>query len=177
MKLRKPSSLVVNWVSSCLYFCLSASNAATYIFTTPNCTTTIISLQSCALNAEYQHFILRFIKMSLLISQMCPLENEMFLFVPKTLPIENIPFTGTYTWGRCRKELMVKDIPRLSFRLLPRNLIFWYFSFRLRKVCWQCSSLVRVFFSSFLSGFVIAEIRRACCDKRVRPQVRRKLWG
>ncbi len=27
-----------------------------------NCTTTIISLEPCALNAEYRHFILRFIK-------------------------------------------------------------------------------------------------------------------
>jgi hypothetical protein len=35
-----------------------------YIFTDPNCTTTIVSLEPCALNAEYQHFILRFIKMS-----------------------------------------------------------------------------------------------------------------
>jgi hypothetical protein len=66
MKLRKPSILVVNWVSSCLFFFLSASTAATDIFSAPNCTTTIISLEPCALNAEYQHFILRFIKMSLL---------------------------------------------------------------------------------------------------------------
>jgi len=41
--------LVVNWVSSCLSFFLSASTAAaTYIFTAPNCTTTIISLELCA---------------------------------------------------------------------------------------------------------------------------------
>jgi len=69
MKLRNPSILVVNWVSSCLSFLLSASTestAATYIFTAPICTTTIISLEPCALNAEYQHFILRFVKMSLL---------------------------------------------------------------------------------------------------------------
>ncbi len=46
-KLRKPSILVVNWVSSCLSFFLSASTAATYIFTAPNWTTTIISLTSC----------------------------------------------------------------------------------------------------------------------------------
>jgi hypothetical protein len=42
MKLRKPSILIVNRVSSCLSFFLSASTAATYIFTAPNCTTTII---------------------------------------------------------------------------------------------------------------------------------------
>ncbi len=59
MKLRKPSILVVNWVSSCLSFLLSASTAATYIFTAPICTTTIISLELCALNAEFKHFILR----------------------------------------------------------------------------------------------------------------------
>jgi hypothetical protein len=59
MKLRKPSILVVNWVSSCLSFSLSASTAAAYIFTAPNCITTIISLGPCALNAEFQHFILR----------------------------------------------------------------------------------------------------------------------
>jgi hypothetical protein len=58
MKLRKPSTLVINWVSSCLSFLHSASTAATYIFTAPNCTTTIISLEPCGLNAEFQHFIL-----------------------------------------------------------------------------------------------------------------------
>jgi hypothetical protein len=66
MKLRKPSILVVNWVLSFLSFFLSATAAATYSFIAPNCTTTIISLEPCALNAEYDHFILRFIKMSLL---------------------------------------------------------------------------------------------------------------
>jgi hypothetical protein len=49
-----------------LFFFLSASTAATYIFTAPTCTTTIISLEPCALNAEFQHFILRFNKISLL---------------------------------------------------------------------------------------------------------------
>jgi hypothetical protein len=58
--------LVVNWVSSCLSFILSASTATTFIFTVPNCTTIIISLEPCAVNAEFQHFILRFNKMSLL---------------------------------------------------------------------------------------------------------------
>ncbi len=47
-------------------FFLIASTAATYIFTAPNCTTTVIGLEPCALNAEYQHFVLRFIKMSFL---------------------------------------------------------------------------------------------------------------
>jgi hypothetical protein len=59
--------LVANWVSSCLSFFLSASAAAAYIFIVPTCTTTIISLEPCAyLNDEFQHFILRFNKMSLL---------------------------------------------------------------------------------------------------------------
>jgi hypothetical protein len=63
MKLRKPSILVVNRVSSCLSFFLSAPTAATYIFPARNCLTIVISLEPCALNAEFQHFILRFIKM------------------------------------------------------------------------------------------------------------------
>jgi hypothetical protein len=48
---------------------MSASIDATYIFTAPSCTTTIITLEPCALNAEFQHFILRFNKnfLSLLI--------------------------------------------------------------------------------------------------------------
>jgi hypothetical protein len=58
MTLRKPSILVVNWVSSCLSFFLCASSAATYIFTAPNCATTIIDLEPCALNAEFQYFVL-----------------------------------------------------------------------------------------------------------------------
>jgi hypothetical protein len=36
------------------------------IFTAPTCTTIIIPLKPCALNAEIQHFILRFNKISLL---------------------------------------------------------------------------------------------------------------
>jgi hypothetical protein len=55
------SILVVNWVSSCLSFFLSASTAstaATYTLATPTCTSTIISLESCALNTKFQHFIL-----------------------------------------------------------------------------------------------------------------------
>jgi hypothetical protein len=45
---------------------MSASTAATYIFTAPTCTTTIVTLEPCALNAEFQHFILRFNKKFLL---------------------------------------------------------------------------------------------------------------
>jgi len=57
---------MVNWVSSPLSFFLSTSTAATNIFTAPTCTTTIVTLKPRALNAEFQHFILRFNKISLL---------------------------------------------------------------------------------------------------------------
>jgi hypothetical protein len=46
---------------------VSASTAVTCIFTAPACTTTIITLEPCALNAEFQHFILRFNKISILL--------------------------------------------------------------------------------------------------------------
>jgi hypothetical protein len=46
----------------CLSFFLSASTADTYILTAPTCTIYLITLQPCALNAEFQHFILRFNK-------------------------------------------------------------------------------------------------------------------
>jgi len=36
----------------------NAANAATYIFTAPNCITNVISLEPRALNAEFEHFIL-----------------------------------------------------------------------------------------------------------------------
>jgi hypothetical protein len=41
--------VVVNRLS----FFLSTSTAATYIFTAPTCTTTIITLEPCALNTEF----------------------------------------------------------------------------------------------------------------------------
>jgi hypothetical protein len=44
----------------CLSFFLSASTAATKIFTAPTCTATIIPLELCALNAEIQHFVMSF---------------------------------------------------------------------------------------------------------------------
>jgi hypothetical protein len=55
-----PSILIVNCVSSCLSFFLRASTAATYTFTATTCTTAIISLDPCALNAEFQHFVLSY---------------------------------------------------------------------------------------------------------------------
>jgi hypothetical protein len=58
------SRTLVNWVSRCLSFFLSASIAATYIFTVPTRTTTIVTLELCALNAEFQHFILDSVKLS-----------------------------------------------------------------------------------------------------------------
>jgi hypothetical protein len=53
---------VVNSVSPCLSFFFSASTVAAYIFTAPTCKVTIISLEPCALNAYFQHFIPRFNK-------------------------------------------------------------------------------------------------------------------
>jgi hypothetical protein len=47
------SILIVHWVSAPVLFFLSASTAATYIFTTLTCTTTILSLEPCALDAEF----------------------------------------------------------------------------------------------------------------------------
>jgi hypothetical protein len=58
--------LVVFSVSPCLSFFLSASTSATYIFTAPTSTATIIPLQSCAWNAEFHYFILSFNEISLL---------------------------------------------------------------------------------------------------------------
>jgi hypothetical protein len=58
---------VVNLISSCLSFFLSASTAFIYIFIVPTYTTTIITLKPCALNVEFQHFILKFNKISLLL--------------------------------------------------------------------------------------------------------------
>jgi hypothetical protein len=56
----------LSFILSFLSFFLSASTAATYIFTaTTTCTTTIIMLEPCALNAEFQHFIPRFNKISI----------------------------------------------------------------------------------------------------------------
>jgi hypothetical protein len=42
-----------------------------YIFTASTCKATIISLQPCALNADFQHFIPRFNKISLLYGYPC----------------------------------------------------------------------------------------------------------
>jgi hypothetical protein len=52
VKPKKPSIFVINWVSSCLSFFLSAFTAATYIFTAPTCTTPIITLEHCAFHTE-----------------------------------------------------------------------------------------------------------------------------
>jgi hypothetical protein len=48
------------------FFFLSTSIVAAYISTTPKSRTTIITLEPCALNARFQHFILRLNKISLL---------------------------------------------------------------------------------------------------------------
>jgi predicted naringenin-chalcone synthase len=61
-----PQFFVVNWVSPCLSFFFGASTVAAYIFSAPTCNAIIISLEPCALNADFQHFISRFNKISLL---------------------------------------------------------------------------------------------------------------
>jgi hypothetical protein len=50
----RETQVVDNWVSTCLSFFLSASTAATYIFVAPTYTATIITLEPCALTAEFQ---------------------------------------------------------------------------------------------------------------------------
>jgi hypothetical protein len=55
----RETQVVDNWVSTCLSFFPSAFTAATYIFLAPTYTATIITLEPCPLNAEFQHFILR----------------------------------------------------------------------------------------------------------------------
>jgi hypothetical protein len=68
LKLVFPPILVVNWVSSCLSFFLERLHCLLHdIFNAPTWTTTIIILKPCALYAEFQHFILRFSKISLLL--------------------------------------------------------------------------------------------------------------
>jgi hypothetical protein len=56
----KPSIFVKNWVSAYLSFFLSASIITTYVFIAPTWITNIIIFEPCALNVEFQHFILRF---------------------------------------------------------------------------------------------------------------------
>ncbi len=60
---------MVNWVSFALSFFLERLHPLVlHIFSLllPVCTTIRITLEPCALNAEFQHFILRFNKISLL---------------------------------------------------------------------------------------------------------------
>jgi hypothetical protein len=57
---------VLNWVLPRLSFFCSASTVAAYIFIAPTCKATIISLEPCALNADFQYFIPRFNKIFLL---------------------------------------------------------------------------------------------------------------
>jgi len=56
----------LNFILSFVYpehpFILSALNAATYIFTGPTYSSTIITFNPFTLNAEFQHFIKRFNK-------------------------------------------------------------------------------------------------------------------
>jgi hypothetical protein len=60
----------------CFLFPERPSTAATYIFTAPTCTTTIITLEPCALNVEFQHLLPRFITISLLCGYQRERERE-----------------------------------------------------------------------------------------------------
>jgi hypothetical protein len=67
VKLRKPSIFVINSVSHCLSFNVRASTAeglhCYYVYIhCSTCTGTIIPLEPCELNAEFQHFIPDLIK-------------------------------------------------------------------------------------------------------------------
>ncbi len=63
-KFKNPLIIMINWISPCLSFFLSASNTATYIFIVGTCTSIIITLEPYALNAKFQHFIPIFNKIS-----------------------------------------------------------------------------------------------------------------
>jgi hypothetical protein len=62
--------LAVNWISSCFdpsfLFSWAPSLLLHIFFNAPTCTTTTITLEPCALNAEFQHVRPRFNKLSLL---------------------------------------------------------------------------------------------------------------
>jgi uncharacterized BrkB/YihY/UPF0761 family membrane protein len=56
----------LSFILSVFPFILSLFTAVTYVFVTPTCTITIIILDPSPLNSEFQHFILRLNKISLL---------------------------------------------------------------------------------------------------------------
>jgi hypothetical protein len=64
MRLKNTIKFCVKRISFNLYF-LKASTTTTYIYSAPICTIIIIDLGPCALNIKFQHFILRFNKISL----------------------------------------------------------------------------------------------------------------
>jgi hypothetical protein len=55
---------MINWVSPCLSFFLSASITTTYFFIVPTYTSIIITLEPYTLNVEFHHFIPKFYKIS-----------------------------------------------------------------------------------------------------------------
>jgi hypothetical protein len=76
---------------------LSANTIATYILSAHTSTTIIITLEPCALNAEFQHFILRF--------------NKNFVILRVSLKEEEIG-------GGSRKDVGVKEGVTLGITLL-----------------------------------------------------------
>jgi hypothetical protein len=54
-------------LSFILSFIFPVHLSTAYIFAVPTCTTTIITFQPCALNAKFQHFILKIFSLFLLV--------------------------------------------------------------------------------------------------------------
>jgi hypothetical protein len=93
---------VINWVSPCLSFFLSASTAATNIFIAPTCTNTIITLDpSYALNAKFQHFIPRF--------------NKIF-------SVYGYTFRGVWRWKEAQRQGDVRNNLSIYTYTSPKHL-------------------------------------------------------
>jgi hypothetical protein len=118
MKLKKLSILVVNWVSPCLSFFMSISTAVTCVFSVPNCTSTIINLELCAFNAEFQHFISRFNKMSWLCRYHWKTSNY------TTIILQNLEEVFKYSVNN------ISLVEKLSFAIC---LIQLYMSYAIKK--------------------------------------------
>jgi hypothetical protein len=86
----------------------------TYIFTSPTCTTTIISLGPCKLNAEFQHSIPRFNKISL---RWGPHSKER-MGVERT-PKSRVTLWRTLFWPPLGSNCQNMAIPE---KQIPRNL-------------------------------------------------------
>jgi len=114
-----------------LSFFLSTS---TYIFTAPTCTTTIIRLQPWKLNAEFQHFIPRFNKISL---QWGPHSKERM--GGERRPKNRVSLRRTLFWPPLGSKLSKYGNPRKTNSLKSGN--FGTFSLN-KNPCWYESHLI-----------------------------------